>query len=444
MKKIFAEVSMCLSERHERKALKKFIKAFYGEEYDPRNEFMYGGEMDPKKMKIFIFFEEKPPIEIISRIPELGILIKYRMEDVANETQVIPEAKSDTAEEIVSEENKAETAFDETNETQVIPNATEKSFSETQMIASETIDTEKISKSEIETTVEKKPFKKIATRELKRLEMYADSLKNSSVIMEFYEKARTFEEFSELVVKSLDCDEKCKCDLIRIFEIAQKTTETISIEKILEENDIKFYPLKRKKVCDSLKKLGAYTTMVSFIKGMKYLWSQKTLFETNQEKDSYEKQEPATISRTISRKNISASAVKNETAEKHEDQPEVKEEVEPKESSNCFLKSFRMAGVDVNSHEFLEMEKSLIGIDKALPIEEKVKKALEIVGYVHGGNTNLSVKDCVRILKKEISIDELEIAKRITFAAVLSEATKKLGGTQIPIEEFFTDLESLL
>lgn len=73
---IYVEVKL---EQENRKGFKKFLKAFYGEGYNIESELFYDQKHDDS-LAISFVFDDVPPVEAISLIPDIGELICFRTE----------------------------------------------------------------------------------------------------------------------------------------------------------------------------------------------------------------------------------------------------------------------------------------------------------------------------------------------------------------------------
>lgn len=472
LKKIYAEVAV---EKRNGKALKKFFEVFYGDEYNSQNVFV----LEEAIMKITVFFDEKPPLGILKRIPELGELYLMVPMDVENDIvdaekiegktaledfEEFEKVVSDVLEEshdavkeakkvwneketvtktIESEDVSAETIVEvaeiqeaeeeaavETTEIQEAEEETAAEIAEVQEVEEEAVvetteiqdNVEKEAISDPGETKKKKWSPKITWQNAKK---YADELKKVPEIMGILEKSEDFRYFASKVVTFLDFQNSSYKEDVLVLINAFMNENAVDIKPLAIERGLKFSSGRQTNITKIIReKTKTSLTLTTFIKALRALWNSK-------EEASGENVDPLETESESSEKLPDGDEV--EKVEEVVDEPKTTEIVEVFEPLACFKK----AGV-IETEKVIEFEKSLRDLKNFS--REKVADRLfeELIGY---SNANIKIW-----FMNDLPIEELQVIHRVRFAQALSSKIAECGGgeaVKISVKEFFAELKVL-
>lgn len=419
---IYVEVKL---EQENRKGFKKFLKAFYGEGYNIESELFYDQKHDDS-LAISFVFDDVPPVEAISLIPDIGELICFRTEQ---EIEDDPYAEAD-GDKIETEELDAKADNDGEIKAEELDVETDNGDKPNVEKLDVEVDSDADAKADDkdQERIEKEPNEKTG-----------DSNEGSvSWMDEFYSilnKSDNKTDFIKAVAEWLELSENRQKLFALFVEFAQDMEQITwaKLETAIVGEEISFNSYDKQKMISAVraktgKQFPKFLKEISEIaKGLPQ--EQKVEIDAPEEKVKLEVESEEMKAHT-------------KTDDKMVEMP-------------CFRR-----GVSSISDEYLKFEKELNDIDKNLWLQERVRQVLvNIMGYREDNNEDLAIgviryaTALIQQAEPDCDNDEIKanfsnvMILRLQLSNLIDLTLKKYNGTgtiTVTIVEFLTDLRKVI
>lgn len=396
-------------DKDNRRALKKFFKAFYGEEFAPKNEFHYNEAEDGGGIaSIDLYFKGKPPVKIIASIAGLG-KITYHMFD----NQGTYSLESDVQTEI------------ENHISEVEKNDAQSKTDDALAFLDEKVEEEII---ELDEKAEEKK-KEVTTEDQSTTNRQA-----VREIIQLMKSSTNFETLAGQIADFLKISERMNEAFVFILKTVHQENKQITWHDLIQgmqAQGVTFNTYFRQKLIHVVKEKTGMN-LVQFSK-----WISST-FEECQKVGSKDVQTSKSADNTI-QSEIQVEATAQEVAEETTEQTEdVVQFYRMKE----FLDRAAKNGQDINFKSYETFVRNLSEIDKSLPFNERVNRSLYLLEFPErfmceekAVLIDKLTKYMVPIMenRKILSgIDEKDIAEipvviRLTLAECINKTLKSFG-----------------
>lgn len=345
-------------DRDNQRGLKRFFKAFYGEEFDERSKFSYK-EQEDGIAAISLIFDEKPPVKIMSAVAGLGKITYHKFD-------------------------KDKTIRSKTSESNVRPDPKGEIFGAAENNTSNEAD-DSLAFSN------KKDMELESTKQEKTEVAEKDSITNGKVIGEIVSLIRSSTDFyvlTEKIVSAMNMPEKLVAPFNAILNLAYdgKITWKIIFAN-LEKSNITFNQYLKIRLIDVVKK----KTGMTFFRFLEWLVETFKTYSKAEDKKQVIEESTKTDEAVVNEKNVSCQSetIPLDLPEKTEVQEAAESIVIadlPEESSEKtyvelgvireFIEAAQRRGEKIDFESFLTFEKNLNEIDKSLSLENRIRKAL--------------------------------------------------------------------
>lgn len=405
-------------DQENRRALKKFFKAFYGEEFAPKNEFHYNEDSDDGVASITLYFDNTPPTKIMASIAGLGKITYHQFDNQGKQT-----LESNLHSE--SKESVSETA--EAKGLEEIP---------------ESLKTEDLVQRNEETKASKIGIcGKVhipAEHSTKAVELPKNEeaeVHIPSDVLAIIENAEHFSDMIQELADALEIPEKMQ----DFFIFACKTYRQLNgkstwgnLVNMAKKAEIPYHTYYRDKMSAILKNKTSITLM-AFLDVILSGFAKQ-----NEIKDEKVERADEEISTDPAEKRDMQETAENMALE---DSPEENSEEIYVELGviRKILENAQTSGEKVDFEGFLTFEKNLNKIDKSLSLENRISKALYVMKFPERLNQdekmdwhNSLVKDLSFRLKKAVPdfpavCDGVNLENRCKLAEVISTTLKSFG-----------------
>lgn len=361
-------------DQDNRSALKKFFKAFYGEEFSPKNEFRYNETEDGGIAYINLYFKGKPPVKIMASIAGLGKITDHMFDNQGTyslESDVQTESKEpdEIAEAPKSEEVVCQDDVDKDVKLLETEKVTEKTAENTDQH-----DAEKVSEQIAKITYQQDKAANSVDASKAKEEVHIPS-----EILSIMENTEYFSDLSEQLADALEIPEKMQDFFVYVCNAYQqlngKATWT-ALVNMAEKEEITYHTYYRDKISAILKKKTGISLM-AFLDMILSAFKKTDKIKDEKAEQVYE------VSGKCPESAIMDSSEKTDVQEAAEsiaiaDLPEESSEKTYVELGVIreFIEAAQRRGEKIDFESFLTFEKNLNEIDKSLSLENRIKKAL--------------------------------------------------------------------